>query len=301
MGEYFESVQASTNKRFVISNNAADAGTFGKLEEILRRARIPCLIGMRESLVALSRWCNYPQTLAACYAPLDDASAASTVAVLANTSADDPALFAAIDAAGVPMVRTLACNSADEAARIADELGYPVALKGTATGVTHKAQRGLVRLNLSDAAAVRAVAHELLERVADIAGERSFGLLVQKMLPPRSFEIFVGARRDPLGTLIVVGAGGVNVEIYRDVAVRIGPVSPAVAAEMLAETKIGRVLADKLDRAGLDELVEIIARFSELACRAADDVAAFEINPMIVGGAGGAIGVDVVRQLRAAT
>ena len=122
--------------------------------------------------------------------------------------------------------------TAEEAAQAAAQIGFPVALKGMMPGMIHKSEAGMVKLRIaSRRGGARSREKDGRSRV-----------LVQKMMSPIA-EILVGARVDPdFGPLIVVGAGGINVELYKDVAVRIAPITEVEALEALAATRISRVL-----------------------------------------------------------
>ncbi len=124
---------------------------------------------------------------------------------------------------------------------------------------------------------------------------RLTGLLVQPMLP-QGVEIVVGARHDPqFGPLLVVGMGGVLVEVLRDTALALAPVTAAQATAMLRGLK-GAALLDGyrgLPAVDLPRLAEIVARFSELAADAGAAVAEMEINPLIAAGSR-IVGVDAL-------
>ena len=112
-------------------------------------------------------------------------------------------------------------------------MGYPVALKAIGPALLHKTERNAVRLDLSDAAAVRAVAHQL---ETQLAGEMS-GMLVQRMVPG-GVEMLVGAIEDPtFGPMVVCGSGGVLVELLGDSAFRLHPLTDRDASEMVGELK----------------------------------------------------------------
>src|SRR5205085_9838053 len=118
-------------------------------------------------------------------------------------------------------------------------IGFPVVLKGLVADMLHKSDAGLVKLRLGSADEVRDAAEKMLSLVKN---KVVLGLLVQKMMSPVA-EILVGARVDPdFGPLVVVGAGGINVELYKDVAVRIAPIGEEEALAALAATRISRVL-----------------------------------------------------------
>jgi succinyl-CoA synthetase beta subunit len=164
--------------------------------------------------------------------------------------------------------------SADDAAKAAEAIGFPVVLKGVVPGTLHKTEAGLVKLRLSDAQAVRDAA----------AAMKAPGYLVQQMVSPVA-ELLVGARVDPdFGPLIVIGAGGVNVELYKDVAVRLAPISEEEALAAIAATRASRLLggwrgAKPADIAAAAQTVSAISRF---IVDFESEVSEVEINPLAV-------------------
>ena len=176
---------------------------------------------------------------------------------------------------------------ADEAVALAERFGYPVALKRVAPGLVHKADVGGVQLNLPDAAALRSAFTGMVA-----AGEQG---LVQRMAP-RGREVIVGARRDPqFGPLVMFGLGGTYVEVLRDVAFRLAPLSAEEAREMVMETAAGRLLAGvRGEPPGDVEAVVAVLRRVGWLISDMPGVTEVDINPLIVGPAGeGAWAVDV--------
>lgn len=188
---------------------------------------------------------------------------------------------------GIPVVSDAVVQTADEAAEAAARIGFPVVLKGESPDILHKTESGLVKLNLGSAAAVHDAAAAMLEAVGGMQPRpRWSGLVVQPMLP-KGVEIVVGSRHDPqFGPLIVVGLGGVLVEVLRDTALALAPVSVAEAAEMLSGLKGAALLRGFRGSPAVDleRLAEIVARFSELAADCGDSVTEMEINPLIAAG-----------------
>ncbi|MDE2007742.1 MAG: acetate--CoA ligase family protein, partial [Rhodospirillales bacterium] len=158
------------------------------------------------------------------------------------------------------------------------DLAYPVALKAAGPALAHKTEMGAVALNLPDAAALTAAGRAMRARLGDAAR----GFLAQPMARGLG-EAILGYRRDPtVGPVVVLGAGGVLAEVYRDAVLRLAPVSEAEALEMIEAVK-GLAPARGyrgLPRGDLAALARAIARFSRLAAIAA--VAEAEINPLIV-------------------
>ena len=186
---------------------------------------------------------------------------------------------------GIPVVADVMVHTAEAAAIAAASVGFPVVLKGEHPDVPHKTEAGLVTLDLRDEAAVDAAARAML--AGEAAGRPGFaGLVVQPMVPG-GVELVVGARIDKqFGPLVVVGLGGVFVELLRDTALALAPVTRDEALAMLGALKAGAILdgfrgSPPVDRVALADLV---ARFSELAADLGDAVAEVEINPLIASG-----------------
>ncbi|MGE0383386.1 MAG: acetate--CoA ligase family protein [Gammaproteobacteria bacterium] len=191
---------------------------------------------------------------------------------------------AALAAYGVPVADERLAASADDAVAAAQAIGYPVVLKVESPDLPHKTEAGVIRLDLADAAAVRAAHAEVLANAARHAPDaRINGVLVQAMAPA-GVEIMVGARIDPLfGPLVVAGLGGVQVEIHRDTATELAPVSPGQARAMLERLRGFRLLTGFRGSApvDLDRLAEIVARCSEFAADQADFIDELDVNPLI--------------------
>ena len=175
----------------------------------------------------------------------------------------------------------------DAAAALAREIGYPVALKRVAPGIVHKADTGGVVLGLEDGDGVRSAFARMIE-----PGEQGF---VQHMAP-RGLEVIVGAQRDAqFGPLVMFGLGGVYVEVLRDVAFRLAPLSRAEAREMVMETAAGRLLAGVRGQppGDVEGVIEALLRVGQLMADL-PQVAEVDLNPLIVGLSGtGAWAVDV--------
>ena len=200
----------------------------------------------------------------------------------------DPQAGAEVAAAyGLPVVPSGLATTAEEAAALAERLGYPVALKRVAPGVVHKSDAGGVVLGLEDGDAVQAEFARMVGR-----GERAF---VQRMAP-RGLEVIVGGQRDvQFGPLVMFGLGGAYVEVLRDVAFRLAPLGEAEAREMVAQTAAGRLLAGVRSQppGDTEAAVEALLRVAQLMADL-PRVAEVDLNPLIVGPAGaGAWAVDV--------
>ena len=290
IAELYRRLLPTTDQKLVLINNSASSGIFPKLLEITDGTPIPVLTGMREGLIAIQRWATHrgPRPSAEPATDLD----ADQLAALRNVT--DVERFDALRAVGIPFAPALAADSVEEAVTRAEELGYPVVVKGAADGLIHKTDAGLVELGLADADSVRAAAERILRGLASWTD----GHLVVQQMAERGVELIVGTRVDPqFGTVVVVGPGGVFVELTRDVAVRLGPVDAATAEEMLDETVAGKLLAGVRGSPAADRAAAVaaITRISQVAHAARASFRALEVNPLIVLPAGrGAVAVDLV-------
>lgn len=194
---------------------------------------------------------------------------------------------AVLAAYGVPVVTEKLVNTADEAMEAAALLGYPVALKVESPDLPHKTEAGVIRLNMRGKEEVsRAFAEVVTNARKVVPPARINGVLVQPMIPP-GVEIVVGARIDPLfGPLIVAGLGGTLVELLKDTAVQLAPVTRSEAREMLERLKGAAILrgfrgSEPVD---VEQLAGIICRLSELAADQHERIAELDVNPLICAG-----------------
>ena len=189
-----------------------------------------------------------------------------------------------------------------EAVRIAERIGYPVALKAVSRGLVHKSDVGGVRLNLRDAAQVRTAYAEILACAKAHAPQaRITGVSVQEMVGD-GVEVIVGVSCDPqLGPVLLFGSGGVMVEVYNDVALRRCPITRREARAMVAEVKGARLLRGFRGRpaADVEALEDALVRVSHLAMHMEGTLAELDINPLMVLPAGrGVKAVDALVVLR---
>ena len=179
---------------------------------------------------------------------------------------------------GVPVVTHRIVDSEVEALGAAAELGYPVVLKTAQPGILHKTDAGGVHLDLADEAAVRHAWKDLATRLGPHA-------LIAKMLPP-GVEIALGMVRDPqFGPVVMVGAGGVLIEMLADRRAALAPFGPATARRMLDALALRRLLDGHRGRPAVDieQLALAVSRFSVLAADLADLVAEIDVNPLVCG------------------
>ena len=284
------------DKRYIFVNNLSVGGLNPHVREKLDGYGVPYLLGMTAATAALGNWLGMPDPLPVVFRA-EEAQGARWRAAAAEASSD-PERFALLREAGVPMAECRVVEDAEAAVAAADSLGYPVVMKGGAEGLLHKTEAGTVRVGLADAHAVRAAYGEI-----SAALTRKRGSVVY--LQPQAgagIELLLGLRMDPaFGPVVAVGLGGTLVEVMKEASLRLAPVSVEEAAVMLGETKAGELLAGVRGR-GPDDVAaaaEAIAAFSRFGPALADDLAALEVNPLIVLPQGqGAVGVDAAFERR---
>ncbi|HYZ20659.1 MAG TPA: acetate--CoA ligase family protein, partial [Rhodopila sp.] len=187
----------------------------------------------------------------------------------------------------VPVVGERLTASAAEAVAAAEALGFPVVLKVESADLPHKTEAGVIRLNLRNADQVREAYAAVMANAGKVSPPpRINGVLVQPMVP-QGIEMVVGARNDPMfGPLVVVGLGGVLVEVLKDTALAPAPVSAAEAEAMLRSLKGAKLLEGFRGMASVDigRLAQVVSDVSRFAADMRDSVAELDVNPLICAG-----------------
>ncbi|MDE2361692.1 MAG: acetate--CoA ligase family protein [Hyphomicrobiales bacterium] len=204
----------------------------------------------------------------------------------------------ALGAAGVPVVPSAICRSADEAAAAAQKFGFPVVAKIASADILHKSDIGGVKLRLADAAAVRAAFDEVTANAKKAAPQAKVdGVLIAPMISG-VVECIVGVQNDPaFGPVVMFGLGGVMVEVLKDVSFRAAPFGRDVALDMIREIKGYKVLEGVRGAppADLDALADALVAVSRFAAAADDSLETLDINPFVVRPKGqGALALDAV-------
>lgn len=198
---------------------------------------------------------------------------------------------------GIPVAAGGLAGSVEEALMLAEEVGYPVALKIEAEGIHHKTEVGGVALGIASSDHLRTEYAALLARVAARApGARLRGVRVERMASGL-VELIVGGRNDPtFGPVVVAGFGGVLAEALRDVSTRLAPVDAAEARAMLAELRGAALLGPFRGCPPVDvaAAADAIARVSQLL-KELPEIRELDLNPVLVGAEGeGCVAVDAL-------
>jgi acyl-CoA synthetase (NDP forming) len=259
--------------------------------DIVRSARIPSYRFPETAAIALARaaryrrWRERPEPTLAHFSDLRRDEAAVIVASALQRgdgwlAADETSKL--LECYGLPLIEQKVVATPEAAGAFAETLNDEVALKVIAPGVLHKTEAGGVRLNLRGAAAVRAAADEMTARLAS-DGHQPTGFLVQRMARS-GVEMLVGVVHDPqFGPVVACGAGGVKVELLRDVSIRLTPLSKEDAGEMVRSLKTFPLLngfrgGPFFDVAALeDALLRVSAMVEDLP-----QIAELDLNPFVV-------------------
>lgn len=203
---------------------------------------------------------------------------------------------------GLTVVEEVAACTADDAVEAAARIGYPVAVKVVAEGLVHKSDVGGVRTDLRSAGEVRRAFHEIIDQVATQTTTAPKGAVVQRQVEGGT-ESIIGIKRDDIfGPVVVLGWGGIFVEVLRELTIRRVPIGTADAHEMIAELRGAAILTGARGRppADVEALAEALVCLSDFAVTAGERVEAVDVNPILVGAAGhGAVVVDAMIQTRA--
>ena len=185
---------------------------------------------------------------------------------------------------GFPQLKTGLAKDADQAAALAAETGRRVVLKIESPDILHKTDAGGVRLGIANPEEARAAYTDILEAVRRHKPDaRVEGVLVQEMAPA-GVELVLGGSRDAtFGPVVTVGLGGIHVEVLRDIAHRVAPVTPSEARTMLRELKGFPILEGVrgMPPRDIEAVVDLIVRLSWLMHDFGDEIEELDINPLL--------------------
>ena len=269
--------------------------------DILKKARIPIFYtpnrlaaGLR-SLLDYHDWLGHRGQTGFPESPVigpEQQAVAARLAATGGVALSEHQSKELVSAWGVPITKETLVKSADEAVAAASEIGYPVALKANATNLPHKTEAGGVILGIRDDASVQTAYQQIMSNMAD-AGTMSNeatdqvaikGVLVQEMVL-NAAEVIVGVSYDSqLGPTLLFGTGGVMVEIYNDVALRLCPIDESDARGMIADVKGARLMQGFRGppAADVDGLAETLVRVSHLGAQLEGSLGELDINPLMV-------------------
>ncbi len=184
----------------------------------------------------------------------------------------------------IPITDFRLASNPQEAAKYADELGYPVVLKIVSPDIMHKSDVGGVIINLNSREDVLKAYEKIFSNVRKSnAKAKLLGILVQRMAP-QSTEIIIGAIKDPqFGPALMFGLGGIFVEVLKDVSFRIAPIDRDEAREMITEVKAYPLLKGyrSMPQVDVGAIVDILLKTSKLIMDH-QNIKELDLNPIMV-------------------
>jgi acetyl-CoA synthetase (ADP-forming) len=194
---------------------------------------------------------------------------------------------------GVPFAQEMVCSTAAQAVEAANHIGYPVVIKLSGNHIAHKTERGLVRLNITDASKAEQACSELTALTTSADGEVSF--LVAEMVKGDR-ELIIGVINDPqFGYMVALGIGGIFAEAIDDVVLRPLPLSFAMAMQMIDEVHHQSILgafrgSQPIDRTQLANVLTSMGK----VCADHPEIESLDINPLIARNDGSLVAVDAL-------
>jgi acetyltransferase len=201
-----------------------------------------------------------------------------------RTTLSEPESKELLDAYGIPVAETRTAATVEEAVAAAAAIGYPVVVKLVSHTITHKSDVGGVRLDLPDEAAVRESFSAIEKAVTEKHSAADFeGVSVQPMISRDGYELILGSSIDAqFGPVLLFGLGGTLVEVFKDRALGLPPLTATLARRMMERTKIYTALKGVRGQQSVDmaALEQLLVRFSELVVEQ-PAIAELDINPLL--------------------
>jgi acetyltransferase len=302
-------VASESSKPFVFFTNVS-RGLSKEVHDALGRGSVPLLQGARESVTAISSLVWYSrfqrersavETISS--QPRGAVAARRVQELLSGRSGtlEESVSRSLLQEYGIPVCSGILVSTVEEALAGAEEIGFPAVLKVESPDISHKTDVGGVELNIRSRSQLIHAWDRLMKNVRDKAPlAEILGVSVQQMAPSGT-EVIVGTARDPqFGPTILLGLGGVFVELLDDVSLRVLPISRSDAQSLISDLRARQVFFGTrgLPRLDVDALIDTLLRVSDLATDCRELINAIDINPLIVYPDGqGCIAVDALVEL----
>jgi acetate---CoA ligase (ADP-forming) len=218
-----------------------------------------------------------------------DRAAAADILKIARGTLTERMSRAVFSAYGLPQLRQSFAHNADEAAEIAEQFNTPMVMKIESPDIPHKTDAGGIRLDVVGPAAARVAFDEIVASCTVYRPDAVLNGVVVQEMAPAGLDMIVGLNNDPVfGPVVVVGVGGIHVELMRDIAYRVAPVNMTDARAMLSELKAYPLLEGVRGAKPRDigALADAIVRLSWLGHDFCNEIAELDINPLRIGEVG---------------
>ena len=289
------------DKPIVMVNNAS-TGIHPEIKRILDEGGVALLQGTRESLKAVSNMVKFgtfvaPEEVVIDKSKFPELPAHTTKGMTEYQSKQ------LLREYGVTCTREVLCADAEECIKAAEQIGWPVVMKVMSPQILHKTEAKIIGIGLKNADEIREKFPILMENAKKYAPDATIdGMLIQEMAGKPVAEVILGITQDPqFGPAVVFGSGGVLVEVMKDSAIGIPPLSKADALNMIKSTKGYKLLTGFRGNpvADIDALADTLVKVSYLAAEGADKVNALDVNPLLVYPEGqGVLAVDALLEVK---
>jgi acetate---CoA ligase (ADP-forming) len=252
----------------------------------LAGSRVPALQGTRNTLLAIRSLIDHARLRREGLPDAGEVPRAQTPILAASKDAlTERGTKAILRQYGVPVCEDALALTADAAVEIGGRIRGPVVLKIESRDIVHKSDVGGVTIGVRGEAEIRAAYATMMDRVrAATPHARIDGILVQPMIPD-GVDVFVGVKQhERFGLAIVVGLGGVDVELWHDTALALLPLDPASIRKLIAKTRVAAMVAGRRGRGPFDEpaLVEAIEAIGRFALAEREHLQELDVNPLRV-------------------
>lgn len=289
----FEEIQARATKPFIVCWVAAPDSAL----KALRERGIAVLRGAEPAVDAAAALVRYAE--ARRHRLVDQvARTALRLPQLGLPAAAGPVASLAaqrlLNESGVATARAALASTADAAVAAAQKLGCPVALKIESPDIPHKTEAQGVRLGLGDEAAVRAAFAAVMSNAKRYRPEAKLDGVIVQAMAQGDVELVIGLQNDPVfGVVVMVGLGGIHIEVLKDVAWRSTPVTPAEAGRMLDDLRSKAILDGVRGKPPVNReaLMQMISAVSQFGAAAGGRLREVDLNPVLAG-ADGVTAVD---------
>lgn len=280
---------AKAGNKPIVCNYMTDKQKWGSTTEILKEGEIPCFDFAETAARALYSLVGYNRIRSAkegTVKQFTDVNKDAVRSILENAWAQKREVLSAaevygiLEAYGVPVAPWKVVSDKNEVVAAAGSIGYPVVIKADSEKIIHKSDVGGVAVNIMNAGEAAAVAENMALKLGN-----GIKFLVQKFLP-KGRELIIGAKAaDGIGHIIMFGLGGIFVEVFRDVAFTISPVSDTEALEMISSIKAAPLIHGFRGEKGInkEKIVEIIQRISMLGTDF-PGIKELDLNPLFATG-----------------
>jgi acetyltransferase len=283
---------ASKHNKLIVIFSRASVSLPEYWRQLLREHEMPFLLEYRKGFRALRSLFEYQRFLAKARAAASsetrfqvDFTEVKSLLDSAGPTLTERQSKQVLAHYGIPVTTETLAADADSALLAAKKIGYPVVLKIESPNIAHKTEAHGVEIGVDDDDAVRAAFDRIVTSAKAYNPKAQInGVLVQEMVRGGR-ELIVGMTQDPQwGPTIVVGLGGILVEVLKDIATRIAPVRRCDAEEMLRELKGGKILSAFRGQAAadIDAVIETVMRFSQLCLDLKEEIHEIDINPLLV-------------------